>query len=359
MNRKVTFKEVAELAGVSTQTVSRVTNDAHNVNPETRKRVQEAIEKLGYVPNKGAQLLVRKKAKVFGVLTLDISLQGASQIVAGIRNESKKAGYAISLAVVDNGDDAVELAIRDLKSQQVDAIFINLPIVKDVAEQIISKHQAIPFVFIDVDPEANVSQVTSDHYKGAELVAQLMIQDKRTRFALINGPEFSSAALLRTAAWKTVIEKAGAKLVSELHGDWSAQSGYNKTMQILASAQSIDTLLVANDQMALGALRACKEHNFNVPQQIAVAGFDDTLNSEFFSPPLTTVRQNFLEIGHQAVSGVLKCINSDSLQTTKANIPVQLVERQSTAPLKKMTKSTERLEGLLNEIKEILPSLKA
>ncbi|WP_373940670.1 LacI family DNA-binding transcriptional regulator [Polaribacter sejongensis] len=118
MNKKVTFKEVAELAGVSTQTVSRVTNGGEGVNANTLKKVQEAIDQLGYVPNKGAQLLVRKKAKIFGIITLEMTMEGASSIVNGIRLESEKAGYAISIAVSNSEEKNLENAIRELKSQQ-------------------------------------------------------------------------------------------------------------------------------------------------------------------------------------------------------------------------------------------------
>ena len=354
MNSNITFKDVAERAGVSTQTVSRVTNGAANVNPETRKRVQEAIDELGYVPNKGAQLLVQKTAKTFGVLTLDISFQGASRIVEGIRNESAKAGFAISLAVVEKGEEALKLAIRDLKSQQVAAIFINLPVKRELAEKIVLKNKPLPFVFIDVDPEAQVNQVMSDHYNGALQAAELMIKHNRTRFALISGPEKSSASRLRKKAWKDVIEKENATLVTELEGDWSARSGYSKAMEIFSCGQEIDALLVANDQMTLGALRACREQNIDVPQKTAVIGFDDTENSEFFYPPLSTIRQDFINIGHQAVSEVLSCLKNETVEPLKAYIPVKLIERQSTATKNSATDKNDKIESLLSEIKGLL-----
>ena len=163
---KVTFKEVAQLAGVSTQTVSRVTNGGKGVNPDTLRRVQEAIDKLGYVPNKGAQLLVRQNAKTFGVLSLAMTFQGAAGIVSGIRIESEKAGYSMSLAVAESGEESLEDAIREFKSQQVEAVLFNLPVSKELAERIVEKHQDMPFLFIDVPHKTEVNQVSADHYEG-------------------------------------------------------------------------------------------------------------------------------------------------------------------------------------------------
>lgn len=354
MNSNITFKDVAKLAGVSTQTVSRVTNNATNVKPETRERVQAAIDELGYVPNQSAQMLVRKKAKVFGVLTLNLSLQGSSRIVEGIRNQSKAAGYAISLAVLDDSDD-LDAIIRELRSQQVDAILINAPVEAAIAEQAIKNHPALPFVFIDVDPATPVNQVMTDHHSGALLAANLMVEQQRSRFAFINGPAHSPAAQLRREGWVSVIEAAGAKLVDEETGDWSAKSGYFKTMELLASGRAIDALMVANDQMAIGVLRACRENNISVPDDIAVIGFDDTNNSGYFCPPLTTIRQNFREIGHQAVEEILACLEAPAHKPIKRAIPVELIERQSTAPAKPASEKDDRLTALLTELKPLLP----
>ncbi|WPR72997.1 LacI family DNA-binding transcriptional regulator [Flavobacterium sp. NG2] len=357
MGKKVTFKEVAELAGVSTQTVSRVTNGGERVDPETLKRVQDAIDKLGYVPNKGAQLLVRKQTKIFGVLSLEISMEGASSIVEGIRLESKKEGYSISIVVSEHEEEKIEEAIRELKSQQVQAIIINRPVTKELAEKIVEKHKQIPFLFIDVPTDTNVNQVSADHYDGAKKVVNLLLSQGRHRFALLNGPSDSCAAKQRTLAWEQEILKANATIVNQEEGDWSAKSGYYGTTKLLLQPHKFDALLVANDQMALGALRACQEQKRDVPQQIAVTGFDDTLNSAYFNPPLTTIRQDFFEIGKQAVQIILGQLSNDNDQISKQLIKVELIERQSTMIVEKDVDSVQKIEGLLQEIQKLLPGV--
>lgn len=356
MSKPVTFKEVAELAGVSTQTVSRVTNGGKGVKPDTLKRVQEAIDELGYVPNKGAQLLVRKKAKIVGVISLEMTLQGASSIVAGIRVESEKAGYSMSLTVSDSKEENLETAIKELKSQQVEAILINLPVSKEVSEKLVEKYKRIPFLFIDVPSEAKVNQVSADHYEGARRMIELMLAQGRRKFALLNGPSHSHAANLRRQAWENEIKKADAELIINVEGDWSAESGYIEATKLLLKPQKIDTLLVANDQMALGALRACNEQNIAVPQQIAVTGFDDTLNSEYFNPPLTTIRQDFKEIGKQAVQNILSHLVHKE-EILKQVIPIELIERQSTMVVQKEANSVKKIEDLLQEIQRLLPNV--
>ena len=357
MEKKITFKEVAKLAGVSTQTVSRVTNGGLNVDPITLKRVQEAINTLGYIPNKGAQLLVRKSAKIFGVLSLGSTFEGAASIVEGIRLESLAIGYHISIAVTEEGEEQIELAIKELQSQQVEAIFINLPLTTAIAEKIVNKHSKISFLFIDVPYETAVNQVSSDHYQGAKLVADLVLNQGRKQIALLNGPSISYAANCRTKAWMDAITNSEASIVAQAEGNWSAESGYLETTKLLSQAIEFDALLVGNDQMALGALRACAEFKKEIPLQIAVTGFDDTTNSAYFNPPLTTVRQNFLELGRKAVQKIANQIKNGDHSISKNKIPVTLIERKSTQTTAKDPKATEKIANLLQEINKLLPHL--
>ena len=184
-----------------------------------------------------------------------------------------------------------------------------------------------------------------------------MLKQERQHFALLNGPSQSHTANLRKQAWEDVLAKAGVEIVGEAEGDWSAESGYLQVTKLLLQPNKCDVILVSNDQMALGALRACNEQNVPVPQQVAVTGFDDTLNSEYFNPPLTTIRQDFLEIGRQAVQKVLHQLNDDDKAVSKQLIPIQLIERQSTMLLQQDANVVQKIDGLLQEIQRLLPSM--
>ena len=299
----VTFKDVAKLANVSTQTVSRVTNGSPNVAKKTKERVDAAIKQLGYIPNKGAQILGRAKSTVIGVVTIDIHLQGASLIANGIRKQAKALNYGISLSVVsEHSFVKITAEIDDLRAQRVEFIIMNIPLSKKESELLVEQYNNIHFVFIDVPPNSRVHAVRVANYEGARQAAELMVSLKRKRLLIITGPLDSSTSELRLQGWKDVIQASSeAIIINQFEGNWQASSGYTLTRDALRDSLDYDGILVGNDQMALGVLRALHEFKLIVPQQVSVIGFDDTLDSAYFSPPLTTIRQDFLLIGERSV----------------------------------------------------------
>ncbi|GAK19833.1 transcriptional repressor of the lac operon [Vibrio sp. JCM 19052] len=202
----VTFKDVARLAGVSTQTVSRVTNGADNVAEETRKRVNDAIKKLGYVPNKGAQMLSRAKSRIIGIVSLDISLHGVALIANGVRNQAHEMDYATALAVLgDNSIEEFRSAIRELIAQQVDAIIINAPVTREMAENLVEQFSQLTLVFIDVPEGTPVNSLSCDHKAGANLAISHLIEHRRESFVCISGPKASTASQIRYQEWQSQI----------------------------------------------------------------------------------------------------------------------------------------------------------
>lgn len=344
---KATFKDVAKLAGVSTQTVSRVTSGANNVAEKTRKKVLAAIAELNYVPNKGAQLLSRSKIKTLGLITLSIDHHGATLIANGIRQQAEKMHYGLVLHVVTEQDDELtNAAIKELKAQQIEHIIINLPLSRQQAEQYQALHHDVTFVFMDVPQDSRVNQVYSSHQQGAQQAAQLMLSQGRERFLLIAGPSDSNASSQRLQGWEDAIHKHNAKIIDTQHGDWKASSGYQLTRQALEQSLAFDAILVANDQMALGVLRALHEFHRKVPSQIAVIGFDDTPDSAYYFPPLSSIRQDFLSLGLEAVNMILNTTD----QPTSVQIPTQLIERQSTALRHTDNLDTQAIRQLLHEL---------
>ena len=352
----ITFKDVAELAGVSTQTVSRVTNGSSNVAQKTREKVNAAIQQLGYVPNKGAQLLSGARSRVIGLLTLDVSLHGVSLITNNIRKQAQLRGYGTSFSVVDeHAFDKIIEATKGLKSERIEFIIVNVPLTKDEAENLVAQFASLHFVFIDVPADSQVHSVSGAHYQGASEAAALMLKHQRKRLLLITGPEDSTASALRLSGWLDQIQDH-ATVVAQCEGDWLASSGYELTNEVLRNAAPIDGILIASDQMALGALRALHESGLNVPDDVAVIGFDDSGDSAYFSPPLTTIKQNFEQISARAVAMLF---NEDSankgLIKIKESITTQLVERCSTRLLHPRHYDKHQLEQLLEQVKQMLP----
>ena len=352
----VTFKDVAKLANVSTQTVSRVTNGSSNVAEETRIKVNAAIKELGYIPNKGAQILGRAKSNMIGVVTIDFLLHGASLIANGIRKQARKLGYGTSLAVVtEHSLDKIMAAIDELKSQRVEFVIMNIPLSKEEAETLIERYIGIHFVFIDVPLDSQVNMVCGANYEGAKNAAELMISLQRKRFLVITGPLDSSAAEQRLRGWLEVFNRhADVKVVSQFEGDWQADSGFLHTHQILTNGVHFDAVLVGSDQMALGVLRALNEFNLSVPQQVSVIGFDDTADSAYFSPPLTTIRQDFLLIGERSVLMALSMEEEAAAGFKQESIVTEVIERKSTQAYQNNLSDKQKLRALLKQCEQLL-----
>lgn len=351
----ITFKEVAKLAGVSTQTVSRVTNGSDNVAEETRKRVNDAIKKLGYVPNKGAQMLSRAKSRLIGIISLDISLHGVALIANGVRNQAHEMGYATALTVLGgNSVEEFRRAIRELMAQQVDAVVINAPLTKEVAEGFVEQFNRLTFVFIDVPHGSVVNQVSCDHKTGASLAARHLIEQKRESFICISGPKDSTASVIRYDQWQADIRAHNCKEVAYYEGDWQAASGCTAIKNAIQTGVSFDAVLVANDQMALGVLCALAEAGIKVPASVSVVGFDGIQDSLYFSPRLTTIKQDFNELGRRAVKLVLNQMASESTPTTEI-LPVHLITRDSTAEKVITLYDKQEVLAQLDHIRSLLP----
>ena len=326
---KVTFKDVARLAGVSTQTVSRVTNNTGSVNEQTRQRVQAAIAELGYVPNKSAQLLGRRRSRLLGLITLDLTFFGAAMVAGGVRRAAQERGYSLALAITNEvSSEQINKAVQELRAQQADALIINMPVPPQQATALSKTYPDLPIVFADAYPGSGIVTVMSDHEQGAQLIIEHLLSNQRRSFLLVHGSEDSPAALLRQQGWLKALHSRGITPIGEVIGNWSALEAYDRITAFLTTHADIDAILCANDQMALGALKALHEQNIAVPGAIAVAGFDDTPDSIMYQPALTTVRQDFAALGQAIVENTLQQLNGKQhAQTT--TMPVELVIRAS------------------------------
>jgi DNA-binding LacI/PurR family transcriptional regulator len=330
--KPITLYDVARLAGVSYQTVSRVINQAEHVSARTREKVQRAMAELHYIPNRGAQQLAGKRTRTLGLITTDLALHAPSQIASAVKTRAGQAGCGTLISMVERHDlAACQAALQELLSQRVDGLLVNIPLDDEDAEALAAQAQPVPLLFLDVSPTAAVNSLVFDAVQGASLGAAHLLSLGHQHIALLGGPESSVSARARFAGWLTALDAAGIAPVAQAHGDWSAASGYEKTHQLLARAPHTEAILVANDQMALGAIRACAEKGIRVPEQLSLVGYDDTADSAWFSPPLTTVRQAFKEAGERSVDWLLSGEGSDRATLSQTRCPVTLVVRGSTA----------------------------
>ncbi|WP_394240805.1 LacI family DNA-binding transcriptional regulator [Vibrio astriarenae] len=355
----VTFKDVAKLAGVSTQTVSRVTNGSQSVAESTRIKVNQAIKQLGYVPNKGAQMLSRAKSTNIGLITLDMALHGAALIANGVRKKAHQLHFGTAFSVVSEpGLNSIQVSMRELIAQQVDCVILNVPMTSEDAVTLVEQFPSLHLIFIDVPDDTAVHNVHGEHAQGAAEVVKHLIETGREQFLLITGPEESSASKIRFDSWLREITAANKEIVSQYQGDWQASSGYLAVREAVGQQLDFDAVVVASDQMALGALRALNELQIKVPEQVAVVGFDGIADSAYFNPPLTTVKQDFSLIGEQAVVQAIGLKNQDAatpLSIKQTRIPVELITRKSSERKPDAQYNRQEIQQLLREVEALLP----
>ncbi|GAA2787807.1 LacI family DNA-binding transcriptional regulator [Saccharopolyspora taberi] len=326
--RQPALSDVAAAAGVSNMTVSRVINGNGSVRAATRRRVLDAVEQLGYRPNSLARGLATGRSRTLGAVALDSVLYGPASTLFGIENAAREAGYGVSVASVSAPEHPLIVeAIERLRSQGVEGVIVIAPHVA-AGRALEDVPQDVPLVAVaDVD-QPSVPVAAVDHRDGARQAAEHLFSLGHDTVWHIAGPHGWLESQAREEGWRAVVSERGAPEPPVLRGDWSPRSGYEAGRELLRHDQ-VDAVFVANDQMALGLLRALSEAGVSVPHDVRVVGFDDIPEAAYFSPPLTTVRQDFISLGRQVFGQLLHRIEGERTRM-RSIVPVELVVREST-----------------------------
>jgi DNA-binding LacI/PurR family transcriptional regulator len=324
------MSDVARLAGVSHQTVSRVINDSAHVRAETRERVVAAMQELGYRPNSVARALVTGRSKTLGVVSFDTKLFGPASTLFGIERAAHEAGYFIIVASLKalNRESLLE-AIDRLSLQAVEGILVIAPYVEG-AQALVNTPVDFPLVAVEAGPDNGAPVVSIDQVAGARAATEHLLALGHRNVWHIAGPADYIEAQQRLSGWRATLEDWGIEPPDPLVGDWSPNSGYELGRQ-LAMDPEVTALFVANDQMALGVLRAMHEARREIPREVSVVGFDDIPECAFFTPPLTTIRQDFDEMGSRSLRVMLALIEGFGPSEAAVPVPPELVVRASTA----------------------------
>lgn len=299
---RVSMAMVAQRAGVSGQTVSRVANGSPRVDPETRARVEQAMAELGYRPNRAARALRTGRSQTLGLVAQTLATVGNSRMLQAVADAAASRGYA--LTVLTLGADAdIAGAFDRLDDQGVDgAIVLNeaTALARDAASA------GLRLVVVDSPADERFTVIGTDHAAGARDATEHLLRAGHRTVHHLAGPSGSFAAVERERGWREALAAAGIERPDVVRGDWSAASGFESVGRMPASG--VTAIFAANDQMALGALRALAESGRRVPDDVAVIGFDDIADAADFQPPLTTVRQDFDALGEQAVAALVEWI---------------------------------------------------
>lgn len=323
--------DVARLAGVSHQTVSRVLNGSPRVHPATRRRVQSAIEELGYRRNTAARALVTRSSRTIGVVSLGSSHYGPASTLAGVQDAAREAGYFVSVASMESADEfSVRGAVEHFLEQGVDGLVVVAPSAA-AARALHGSTADVPAVMVASRPEESrtgVVHVAVDQARGAALATRHLLGLGHATVHHLAGPEDWFDAQERLRGWRRELEAAGAPVPAPMAGNWTPERGYEVGRRLL-SDNPPTAVFVANDQMALGLLRAFAEAGLAVPDDVSVVGFDDVPGAGFFQPPLTTVRQDFDVLGRRCLEMLVSVVNGRHVGP--ALIAPELVLRSSTA----------------------------
>lgn len=331
--RPAVMADVARLAGVSHQTVSRVLHDSPNVRGETRDRVLAAIRQLDYRPNSMARALATGRSKTLGVVSSDTTFYGPASTLFGIEQAAHDAGYAVSVASLRALSRSMVLdAIQQLRDQGVDGVAVIAPLRANV-DALRNLNQDFPVVAVEAGQNASIPVATVDQRAGAAAATRHLLTLGHKTVWHLAGPTDWQEAEERIVGWRSALEAAGAPIPEVIRGDWTPRSGYELGESLL-KIRDLTAIFVANDQMALGLLRRLHEAGREVPKDLSLVGFDDIPESAYFTPPLTTVRQDFSELGRRCLHILIAKIEGEE-HSMRVVVPPELVVRDSTSAASK------------------------
>jgi DNA-binding LacI/PurR family transcriptional regulator len=328
--RAPSIRDVARLAGVSHQTVSRVLNKHPSIRESTRARVLQVMEDLQYRPNRAARALSRGRSRTIGILSAQSLDYGPASSIAAIQDAARSSGYYVQTVNLTASDrDSIQVAIRQLMLQAVEGIVVIAPQVRvfDVLEELAI---SVPFVSLQ-STENSVQHATSlDQVEGARMAARHLIHLGHRRIHHLAGPQDWIEAEARMHGFLLEMGDMDIPVTAPILGDWTADFGYHAGRELFGR-HDFTAVFSSNDQMALGLMHAARDAGLDLPRDVSIVGFDDIPEAAHFWPPLTTVRQDFGALGRRSISLLLSRLPGNEPMTVTEPIVPRLIVRGSTA----------------------------
>lgn len=329
----VTIRDVARRAGVSISTVSRVLNETCRVREDKRRRVSEAVEALGYVPNPVARSLLRKETGGLGVLLPYVSGEFFSELLYGIDRTTRRLGFFLMISTAHGSLDELQAALRGMH-QRVDGLVIMAPEGEGATLGDLLPADT-PAVLVNTPAtETAYDALTFDNYRGGFLATSHLIALGHRRIAMLKGPDWAHDARERLRGYRDALaaHHLSRNPDYEFDGDFSPEAGHGAAAQVLALQPRPTAVFCANDQSGLAMTAALHNAGLAVPADLSLVGFDDIPSARYASPPLTTVRVPIRELGVAAVERLVALVRGADRTAGQVTLPVELVVRGSTAP---------------------------
>lgn len=327
--RAANIFDVARLAGVSHQTVSRVLNNVPNVRPATKARVEQAIAQLRYSPSPAARALVTRRTRTIGLITPGRAEYGPTSLAVNFNIAARAARFSVdTVSALDSDPSGVRAIVESLLRQRVDAIVL---VVSDIAvlDVVLGLELGIPLVAVVATAKRSPAIVSIDQYRGARAATRHLVELGHRSIIHLAGPEEAPDAIERLRGWRDEMSANGLPIGEVHHGDWSAKSGFELGTR-LESIGPGTAVFAANDYMALGLVSALHSRGLRVPDDVSIVGFDDVPEAGYLLPPLTTVRQDFAALGGLVMQKVLIAIEEPDAVAESTPLPTTLVVREST-----------------------------
>ncbi len=326
-DRPATVHDVARVAGVSAQTVSRLLKGYAGIRPETRERVEQAIEELRYRPNIAARLLRTRKSTRIGAVVHEMFEYGPASLLRGAASRARESGYSLVIVGVDGEDEtAIGQAFETFEAERVAGI-LAITLTDSVRTVVERRTLEVPILVDPAEAHADGPSINED---GAERVANHLLELGHRRFGVIAGPDFWLPARQRRDQFVQSVTAAGGENLHVWQGDWSPASGSAAAAEFSLDS-GITAVFAANDAMAIGFIHGLAQRGISVPGDVSIVGFDDIPESSFITPALTTVRPDYEDQGRAAIEALL--VDIEELPRSAPRHPRgELLARASTAP---------------------------
>ena len=325
-----TMLDVAKLAGVSYQTVSRVINNHPYVSKEARARVEAAIDTLGYRPSKAATKLASKSSKIIATVLYGSWLSGLAEIALNVELAAKTSGFDVIVINITEPHRQLVDALENVQAWAVDGIILIVPVHSLPFREIKKICRNTPFVFVDTHRAEDTPSVVIDEAHGTRQLVNHLIDQGHTRFGEISGPLTWLNAQVRHDACVQTFEAHDMTPPVHIEANWTVSGGYRAAKKLLAAHQSLTAIVAANDSMALGTMRALHEAGLSVPEDVSVVGFDDIPEAAYFTPALTTVRRNLIQLGTAGFEYLVKRMDNLATAPQRHVILPRTIFRDST-----------------------------
>ena len=332
MSRTITIRDVARLADVSISTVSRVINSPSKVKLEKRKKVQEAIQTLGFSPNQVARSLLKKETGGIGVILPYVGGEFFSEFLTSIDKAAQEEGKFLLISTSHRNSVGMRNALQNMRSRVDGVMVMASDGTPDILQSLESGPKPIVFVNTNTMDVSGLETINFDNYGGAYKATKHLIELGHKRIAMLKGPSHSFDACERLRGYRQVLidAKIGIHEELEIPGDFTPEAGYDAARVLIELSPRPTAVFGANDQSTIALMSVLRNLGLSIPEDISIVGFDDIPAAQYAAPPLTSVRVPIWEIGEMAIQRLLELINEKNSQRKHHSFSVELVEREST-----------------------------